>query len=33
MEIFLFVSGIANIVGGVVILVLLKQLKNNLPPF
>jgi len=33
MEMFILVSGVLNIVGGIVILLLLKQVKNNLPPF
>jgi hypothetical protein len=33
MEILFVASGVLNIVGGIVILFLLKQLKNNLPPF
>ena len=33
MEILFIVSGVLNIVGGIVILFLLKQVKNNLPPF
>lgn len=33
MEIFLIVSGVLNILGGIVILALLKSVKNNQPPF
>jgi hypothetical protein len=33
MEIFLIASALLNILGGITILLLLKSLKNNLPPF
>jgi hypothetical protein len=33
MEILFLASAVLNILGGVAILILLKQLKDNLPPF
>jgi hypothetical protein len=33
MEILLIVSALLNIVGGITLLITLKKLKDNLPPF